>query len=327
MLSFTAAPGLLAWYSVVAGDVIVTFAGTVLLPVLAVDAGVTSDAGDLRGGAAPLVARCGRAGAGGFDLDLPLDDRPALIRRPAAACRSDLLRRLERRRGDLTVRPTVAFTLPHRRVPDARGGGGSCTVAGAGGALGAGRPRPLRGATPCAFAATAARARLAALLVSLAGGWFPSARPRPMARINRAAADMAGGNLEARIAVERTENELEQVAQALNGASTGCIARRQPARFTADASHELRTPLATLTAEERVGAGATPRGRADYRQTVEICQRATQPDAAASSSGSLTLARGDNLQRSSLKLCLCRSHRSCASLMPIGLFDVLAATQ
>ena len=72
---------------------------------------------------------------------------------------------------------------------------------------------------------------------------------------------MAGGNLDARIAVERTENELEQVAQALNGAFDRLHrALDSQQRFTADASHELRTPLATICRRDRVGAVAAAFG-------------------------------------------------------------------
>ena len=70
-----------------------------------------------------------------------------------------------------------------------------------------------------AFAGTAAAGGVVALVVSLLGGWFLVGRAlAPVARISQAAAAMAGGDLTARIAVERTENELEQVALALNQA-------------------------------------------------------------------------------------------------------------
>jgi signal transduction histidine kinase len=87
---------------------------------------------------------------------------------------------------------------------------------------------------------------------------------------------MAGGNLAARIAVERTENELEHVAQALNGAFDrlqGALDAQQ--RFTADASHELRTPLATIAAETE-WALARPRSADEYRESLLTCRRATE---------------------------------------------------
>ncbi len=130
--------------------------------------------------------------------------------------------------------------------------GASSTVTGAGGALVlVGRDLAEAREAVRAFAATAALGGLAALLVSLAGGWFLIGRAlAPIGRINRAAADMAAGDLNARIAVERTENELEHVAQALNGAFDRLHrALDSQQRFTADASHELRTPLATIAAE------------------------------------------------------------------------------
>ena len=60
---------------------------------------------------------------------------------------------------------------------------------------------------------------------------------------------MTAGDFTARIAVERTENELEHVALALNQAFDRLhLAVENERRFTADASHELRTPLATISA-------------------------------------------------------------------------------
>ena len=144
------------------------------------------------------------------------------------------------------------------------------------------------------FAATAALGGLAALLVSLAGGWFLVGRAlAPIGRINRAAAEMAAGDLDARIAVERTENELEHVAQALNTAFDRLHrALDAQQRFTADASHELRTPLATIAAETE-WALARARSADEYRESLLTCQRATERMARLVER-LLTLARADH---------------------------------
>jgi heavy metal sensor kinase len=127
------------------------------------------------------------------------------------------------------------------------------------------------------FVGTAAVGGFAALLVSLAGGWFLVGRAlSPIGRIDRAAAAMAAGDLNARILVERTENELEHVAHALNVAfdrlQRSLDAQR---RFTADASHELRTPLATLSAETE-WALARPRSDDEYREALQTARRAAE---------------------------------------------------
>ncbi len=116
---------------------------------------------------------------------------------------------------------------------------------------------------------------LVALGLSLAGGWWLVGRAlEPVDRISRTAHAMVQGDFAARIPVERVETELEQLADALNEAfdrlHTSIDRQRQ---FTADASHELRTPLATV-AVETDWALARDRGAAEYRQSLEACQRA-----------------------------------------------------
>jgi heavy metal sensor kinase len=132
-----------------------------------------------------------------------------------------------------------------------------------------------------------------ALGLSLVCGWFLAGRAlAPIARISRTARAMAEGDLAARIPVDRTENELEQVASALNTAfdRLDAAAERQR-RFTADASHELRTPLATLLAESE-WALARPRAADAYRDSLASCRRAATRMRGVVE-GLLTLARAD----------------------------------
>jgi heavy metal sensor kinase len=126
-----------------------------------------------------------------------------------------------------------------------------------------------------AFAGMAAAGGVTALGLSLLGGWFLVGRAlAPVARINQTAAQMTAGDLSARIAVERTEDELEQVALALNQAFDRLhLAIDNERRFTADASHELRTPLATISAELE-WALARDRSVDDYRRCLQTTQRA-----------------------------------------------------
>jgi two-component system OmpR family sensor kinase len=132
-----------------------------------------------------------------------------------------------------------------------------------------------------------------ALALSLVGGWFLSGRAMaPIARISRTARAMSEGDLSARIAVDRTESELGQLASTLNSAfdRLGDTLERQQ-RFTADASHELRTPLATLSAELEWALG---RGRtaAEYHRSLQTCARAAARMREVVQ-GLLTLARAD----------------------------------
>jgi two-component system OmpR family sensor kinase len=140
---------------------------------------------------------------------------------------------------------------------------------------------------------TVAGAAIAALALSLIGGWFLARRAlAPIVRISRTAEAMSHGDLSARIAIDRTETELGQVALALNQAFDrlhDSLDRQR--RFTADASHELRTPLATLSLELE-WALARERGAADYRRALDTCQRAATRMRAVIE-GLLTLARAD----------------------------------
>ena len=117
----------------------------------------------------------------------------------------------------------------------------------------------------------------AAIALAVAGGWWVAGRAlAPIARISRTARAMVGGDLAARIPIDRVETELGQLAQALNEAFDRLHASlERQRRFTADASHELRTPLTTLSTEIQ-WALARPRDAGDYRQSLETARRAAQ---------------------------------------------------
>ena len=113
--------------------------------------------------------------------------------------------------------------------------------------------------------------------LGLAGGWWLAARAiRPIDDISAAAARIATGDLSHRISTEETDNELGRLAGVLNSTFARLEAAfAQQARFTADASHELRTPLTVILSQTQM-ALARERPAADYRETLEACQRAAQ---------------------------------------------------
>ena len=135
---------------------------------------------------------------------------------------------------------------------------------------------------------------LAGVALATAGAWFLAGRAlAPVQRINETARRMIQGDLTARIAVDRTETELGQVALALNVAFDRLresIERQR--QFTADASHQLRTPVATMLAEID-WALKRDRTAADYRESLDTCHRAaTRMQSLVN--GLLTLARADS---------------------------------
>lgn len=89
------------------------------------------------------------------------------------------------------------------------------------------------------------------VFVAATGGWLLVRRAfRPVDEITRSAERITSRNLNERLPVAKTGDELERLSVALNR----MIARLEESfqyirRFTADASHELRTPLTVLRGE------------------------------------------------------------------------------
>jgi heavy metal sensor kinase len=264
---------LLLWYTLILALVIATFAAT--LGYLYWRSLVDDIDQGLHASSAALVEGLRPTPWGDFDLVIPLEYR--LL---DANTFPSTYYAVWNNEGELIDRSTSEFEVasPAGTGITTRQGRRELTVTAAGGArILVGRDLADTRREVLAFSGMAAAGGIVALVVSLLGGWFLAGRAlAPVARISEAAAAMAGGDLNARIAVDRTDNELEQLALALNQAFDRLhLAVDNERRFTADASHELRTPLATISAEIE-WALTRDRSMDEYRRCLATAQRATE---------------------------------------------------
>jgi len=111
---------------------------------------------------------------------------------------------------------------------------------------------------------------MVALMVSFFGGWFLAQRAlKPVDEITKTAKKIEAENLNQRLVVPPTEDELSRLASTLNE-MIGRLERsfQQIRQFTADASHELRTPLTAMRGQTEV-ALRRERTAEEYRQLLE----------------------------------------------------------
>jgi heavy metal sensor kinase len=280
---------LLLWYAAVLVLVIGMVGAAVCLVtwrsrLAAVDA-------ELDARADAISASVARGVGDAFDVELP-SDVTAYFQdartRPYYAVWSRQGQLIDRSDPDLTATPPLA--------PGARthGSAREMVVSGRGLTVLVGRDISEVWRALWALAGTIAMVALAGGAASLVGAWFLAGRAlAPVQRINETARRMADGHLGARIAVERTDTELGQVAAALNLAFDRLRESVERQRqFTADASHELRTPVATMMAELE-WALLRDRSAADYQESLETCHRAGARMQSLVE-GLLTLARADS---------------------------------
>jgi len=87
-------------------------------------------------------------------------------------------------------------------------------------------------------------------LTSLLGWWLAGAALRPMERMRAEAAAISASELDRRLSVPETGDEVARLGETLNRLLHRLEESvRRERRFVDDASHELRTPLANLKAE------------------------------------------------------------------------------
>jgi two-component system, OmpR family, sensor kinase len=115
------------------------------------------------------------------------------------------------------------------------------------------------------------------LVLGLAGGWWLAGRAiHPLNDISAAAVKIAAGDLSQRINLADTENELGRLGTVLNSTFDRLgAALEEQKQFTADAAHELRTPVSVVLTQTQTALNRE-RTAAEYRETVESCQRAAQ---------------------------------------------------
>ena len=115
------------------------------------------------------------------------------------------------------------------------------------------------------------------IVVGLSVGWWLATRAlRPIEAISRTAEEIARGDLSKRINSSETESELGQLAVVLNSTFSRLDAAfEQQRQFTSDAAHELRTPVSVILTQTQSTLNKE-RSPAEYRETLEACQRAAQ---------------------------------------------------
>jgi len=115
------------------------------------------------------------------------------------------------------------------------------------------------------------------LIFGLSGGWWFVGRSlRPISEISSTATKISSGDLAQRINVAETESELGQLAAVLNSTFARLeTAFAQQKQFASDAAHELRTPVSVILTQTQTALNRE-RETADYKQTIEACERAAQ---------------------------------------------------
>jgi two-component system OmpR family sensor kinase len=110
---------------------------------------------------------------------------------------------------------------------------------------------------------------LGVLLAAVGGALVARAALRPVDEMARAARRITAEDLDRRISLRGTGDELDRLAGTLNGMlSRLAAAFAEMRRFAADAAHELRTPLTALKGGIEVSLRA-PRTADEYRRVLD----------------------------------------------------------
>jgi heavy metal sensor kinase len=105
-------------------------------------------------------------------------------------------------------------------------------------------------------------------VATLGGYWLSRRALVPVDEITQAARDIGSQDLGKRLTVHKTGDELERLAETLNGMLTRLEAAFQRiTKFTADASHELRTPVSVMRASAEIALRKS-RTEDEYREAL-----------------------------------------------------------
>jgi len=117
-----------------------------------------------------------------------------------------------------------------------------------------------------------------ALMVAAAGGYLLAKKSfAPVTRMSVKARHIGAETLDERIEVGNDRDELGFLAATLNDLLERLqLAFDSQRRFMADASHELRTPVAIIQGEADVALSRPDRAAEDYRESIEVMQRASR---------------------------------------------------
>ncbi|MEA2173591.1 MAG: hypothetical protein QOD00_1183 [Blastocatellia bacterium] len=111
-----------------------------------------------------------------------------------------------------------------------------------------------------------------ALLVASLGGYFLARKSlAPVIEMGDRAARIGASNLNERLPVSHSRNELGRLARIFNDLLARLdLSFEQQRRFVADASHELRTPVAIVCGESEVALSKQERTEEEYRESLAI---------------------------------------------------------
>ena len=109
------------------------------------------------------------------------------------------------------------------------------------------------------------------LIASSAGGYWLSARAlAPVDQISQAAQQISIENLDDRLAVPPTGDQLQRLSETLNAMLSRLASSVQRMKqFTADASHELRAPISLMRTTAEVAAQKRDRPADEYLQALD----------------------------------------------------------
>ena len=137
-------------------------------------------------------------------------------------------------------------------------------------------------------------APLLLILASVGGYWLSSRALAPVDGISQAAQRISIENLDDRLNVPETGDQLQRLSETLNAMlSRLAMSVRQMKQFTADASHELRAPVSLIRTTAEVAVQKRDRPASEYLEALdEILQESERTSQVVDSL--MLLARADS---------------------------------